>query len=236
MKAPVICIDGPAGSGKTTIAKILADRLGFFYLDTGVLYRAVTWVAIQRGIRPWEEERLARLAGEMTIEVKPAPPGDPRQTIVIADGDDVSLAIRSPEVDANVSEVSAHRSVRTALIDVQRAVAEKGGVILAGRDTGTVVWPEAEVKVFLVASAEERARRRQKQAELQGIHLDFNMVLEELRRRDEYDSSRAVAPLRPAPDAVVVDSTHLTIEQVVEEVLDLVRIKTGLQVGPSSSG
>ncbi len=228
MKAPVICIDGPAASGKTTVARALADVLGYFYLDTGVLYRAVTWVALRRGIPTGDGEKLGRLAGEMQIEVKPAPPGDPRQTIVIADGEDVSLAIRSPEVDANVSEVSAHPSVRAALVGVQRSIADEGGVILAGRDAGTVVWPKAEVKVYLTASEEERARRRVKQGEEQGIHIDFDTVLAELRRRDLYDSSRAVAPLRAAPDAVVVDTTGLTIEQVVQELLKIVCRKTGV--------
>lgn len=233
MKAPVICIDGPAASGKTTIAKILAERLGYFYLDTGVLYRAITWVALQQGISPSDGETLAKLAGDTTIEVKAAPPGDPRQTVVLADGDDVSLAIRTPQVDANVSEVSAHPDVRTALIDVQRSVADKGGVILAGRDAGTVVWPGAEVKLFLVASEEERARRRQKQAEAQGMKVDFDTVLAELRRRDAYDSGRAVAPLKAATDAIVVDTTSMTIEQVVDKVLELFQQKTGVHVAPS---
>ena len=231
MKAPVICIDGPAASGKTTVARALADILGFFYLDTGVLYRALTWVALQSGISPDDAEGLAELATRTQIEVKPAPQGDPLQTIVLADGDDVSLAIRSPQVDANVSEVSAHPEVRAALIGVQRSVAEKGGVIMAGRDAGTVVWPEAEVKIFLVASDEERARRRQKQAEIQGIHVDFDTVLAEIRRRDEYDSNRAVAPLRPAPDAVIIDTTSLSIEEVVDRVLDVVRQRTGMAAG-----
>lgn len=235
MKAPVICIDGPAASGKTTVARVLADRLGFFYLDTGVLYRAVTLMALEKGIDLADGEKLAELARKMVIEVKPAPPGDPRQTAVIADGDDISLAIRDPRVDASVSQVSAHAGVRAALMDVQRAVAEKGGVILAGRDMGTVIWPEAEVKIFLVASDEERARRRQKQAEEQGTTLDLKTVLAELRRRDEYDSSRAVAPLRPAADAVIVDTTPLTIEQVVEKVLEVVRQKTGLRTGVSGT-
>ena len=229
MKAPVICIDGPAASGKTTVAMALADRLGFFYLDTGVLYRAVTWVALQRGISPADAEELARLAAETKIEVKRAPEGDPRQSVVIADGEDVSLAIRSPQVDANVSEVSAHPEVRTALVDAQRAVAEKGGVILAGRDMGTVIWPEAEVKVFLVASDEERARRRQKQSEEQAIRLDFGTVLAELRRRDQYDSRRAVAPLRAADDAVVIDTTALSIAEVIDRVLEVVEKLTGLK-------
>lgn len=230
MKAPVICIDGPAASGKTTIARLLADRLGFFHLDTGVLYRAVTWVALQRGIDPGDAEALAKLADGLLIEVKPAPPGDPRQTIVLADGEDVSLAIRTPQVDANVSQASAHPSVRAALIGVQRSIAEKGGVILAGRDAGTVVWPEAEVKLYLTASEEERARRRVKQAEEQGVQLDYDMVLAELRRRDQYDSSRPVAPLRAAPDAITVDTTHLTIEEVVEEILRITCRKTGVCV------
>lgn len=231
MKAPVICIDGPAGSGKTTVARFLAEQLDYFYLDTGVLYRALTWEALERGVSPSDGEGLARLAEALHIEVKPAPPGDPRQTFVLADGNDVSLAIRSPQVDANVSEVSAHQAVRTALIGIQRSVAEKGGVILAGRDAGTVVWPEADVKLFLVASAEERARRRERQAEQQGIHLDFNTIRAEIDRRDRYDSTRSVAPLRPAPDAVIIDTTNMTIEQVGEAALRLVKEKTG--VGPN---
>lgn len=229
MKAPVICIDGPAASGKTTVARLLADRLGFFYLDTGVLYRAVTWVAIQRGIEPGDGEVLGKLATEILIEVKPAPAGDLRQTIVIADGEDVSLAIRSPKVDAHVSEVSAHPSVRTALIGVQRSIAEKGGVILAGRDAGTVIWPESKVKIYLTASDEERARRRVKQAEEQGTHLDYETVLAELRRRDQYDSSRAVAPLRAAPDAIILDTTSLSVEEVVSEILQIACQKTGVR-------
>ncbi len=231
MKAPVICIDGPAASGKTTIALVLADRLGFFYLDTGVLYRAVTWVALQRGIAPGDGEALAGLAAKTLIEVKRAPADDPRQTIVLADGEDVSLAIRSPQVDANVSEVSAHPEVRTALIGVQRSVAEKGGVILAGRDAGTVVWPEAEVKVFLIAGEEERARRRQLQAEQQGMKLDFDTVLGEIRRRDRYDSTRTVAPLRPAPDALTIDTTYLSVEQVVQKVLRVIEERAGVRPG-----
>lgn len=226
MRLPVICIDGTAASGKTTIAKLLADRLELFYLDTGVLYRALTLVALERGVRPSDGDALAQLAGELKIEVKPAPPGDLRQTIVLADGKDVSLAIRTPAVDADVSEVSAHKAVREALADIQRAVAEKGGVVLAGRDMGTVIWPQAEVKLFLDATEDERARRRQRQAEEQGVHLDFSSVLADLRRRDNYDSNRKVAPLRPAADAVILDTTPMTVEQVVERALEVVRSKT----------
>lgn len=235
MKLPVICIDGTAASGKTTIAKLLADRLGFFYLDTGVLYRALTLVALERGVPPGDGEALGRLASELKIEVKPAPPGDLRQTIVLADGKDVSLAIRTPAVDADVSEVSAHRAVRKALADAQRAVAEKGGVVLAGRDMGTVIWPHAEAKLFLDATEEERARRRQRQAEEQGVHSDFSSVLADLRRRDQYDSNREVAPLRPAADAVILDTTPMTVEQVVEKALEVVRSKSATSIDESGS-
>lgn len=235
MRAPVICIDGPAASGKTTVAKSLADSLGFFYLDTGVLYRALTWVALQRGISPSDGEGLARLARDLRIEVKPAPRNDLRQTLVFADGEDVSLAIRTPEVDASVSEVSAHQAVRAALVDLQRAVAERGGVVLAGRDMGTVIWPQAEVKLFLDASDEERARRRQRQAQEQGVHLEFESVLADLRRRDQYDSTRAVAPLRPADDAIIMDTTPLTADQVVQKALEIVRSHAGKSTGEHGS-
>lgn len=235
MRLPVICIDGPAASGKTTVAKALAGRLGFFYLDTGVLYRALTLVALEKGIAPSDGDALAQMARDLKIEVKPAPAGDLRQTIVIADGKDVSLAIRTASVDAKVSEVSAHKAVRAALADVQRTVAERGSVVLAGRDMGTVIWPQAEVKLFLDATEDERARRRQRQAEEQGVHVDFSSVLADLRRRDQYDSTREVAPLRPAADAVILDTTPLTVEQVVEKALEVARSKAGSSTGKSGS-
>jgi CMP/dCMP kinase len=222
MKRQVVCLDGPAASGKTTVAKVLSDRLGYLYLDTGILYRAVTWKALKLGIPPSYGEELARLAAESTIEIKAAPPGDLRQNLVLIDGEDISLEIRSPEVDANVSEVSAHPAVREALIDVQRTMAAPGGVIMAGRDMGTVVCPNAEVKVFLDASDTERARRRQRQAAQQGASLDFESVLADIRRRDRYDSSRTAAPLRAADDAVYIDSTDMDVEEVVDTVMRLV--------------
>lgn len=231
----MICIDGPAASGKTTVAKALAERLGFLYLDTGVLYRALTWVALRRGIRVSDASALASLARSVRIEARPAPDGDQRQTIVVADGEDISLVIRSPEVDANVSEVSAHADVRAALVDLQRSFAEKGAVVLAGRDMGTVIWPQAEVKLYLEASAEERARRRQRQAREQGTDLEFEAVLAELRRRDQFDSSRAVAPLRPADDAIIVDTTPLTVDQVVERALEIARSCSSTTTGDDRS-
>lgn len=227
VRTPVICIDGPAASGKTTIALLLAERLGFFYLDTGVLYRAVTWAALRDGIAPSDHDALTDLASRLRIEVASAPSGDPRQTIVRADGEEISLEIRSLQVDAHVSEVSAHPGVREALIGVQRSAARDGGVIMAGRDMGTVVLPDSEVKLFFLASDEERAWRRKRQAEAQGTRLDFDVVLTDLRRRDSYDSSRAVAPLKPAEDAIQLDTTNMSVEQVVERVLEIVSSKTG---------
>lgn len=226
MTKAVICIDGPAGAGKTTVAKAIADELGYLYLDTGVLYRAVALVAARGGVPPWNGARLAELARSTDIQVKPAPRGDVRQTLVFADGEDVSLEIRTPEVDAHVSEVSAHPEVREALMNVQRAFAARGGVVLAGRDTGTIIWPKAEVKLYLDGSAEERANRRLRQAAEQGKTLDFEWVLSDLRRRDEFDSSRAVAPLRPAEDAVILDTTELTEQQVIRRALEIARERT----------
>lgn len=234
MKAPVVCIDGPAASGKTTIARALAASLGFLYLDTGVLYRALTWEGLRLAISPADGARLAALAQQIDIMVEAAPPSDPRQTIVKVDVRDVSLHIRSAEVDAAVSEVSAHPEVRAALVDLQRDVAARGGTILAGRDTGTVIWPQAEVKLFLVASEEERAGRRQLQAAEQGNSVEFEVVLAELRRRDSYDSSRSVAPLKPAADAVVMDTTHLSVSQVVAESLALIEKRTGWRTSDRS--
>lgn len=205
------------------MAKALAGRLGFLYLDTGVLYRALTWVALRRRIGTGDAAALAALAKSVRLDVRPAPEGDQRQTIVLADGEDISLSIRSREVDANVSEVSAHQEVRAALVDLQRSFAKKGAVVLAGRDMGTVIWPQAEVKLYLDATAEERARRRQRQAREQGTELEFEAVLADLRRRDQFDSSRAVAPLRPADDAVIMDTTLMTVDEVVGRAMDIAR-------------
>ena len=223
MKRPVVCLDGPAASGKTTVAKALSEQLGYLYLDTGVLYRAVTWKALSLGISPSDGAELARLARESGIEVRPAPANDLRQNLVLIDGRDISLEIRSPEVDAAVSEVSAHPPVREALLALQRSMAAPGGVILAGRDTGTVVCPGAEVKVYLDASDAERARRRQQQAMAQGVTLDFELILADIRRRDRYDSSREAAPLRAADDAIYIDSTGMDVDEVVGAVVSLLR-------------
>lgn len=221
----VVAIDGPAGSGKSTIARMTAQRLGFTYLDTGAMYRAVTLVALERGAPLADGEQLGQLAAGLDIRLEEAgpEPGSESQSRVLIGNRDVSAEIRSPEVTANVSEVSAHAPVRAAMTRLQRRIAEKGDVVMEGRDTTTVVCPAAAVKVFLTASLEERARRRLLQLKQRGLPATQDDVEADMRRRDAYDSSRQVAPLRKAPGAVEIDTSHLAIAQVVERVVALAR-------------
>lgn len=217
-----IAIDGPAASGKSTIGERLAQRCGYLYFDTGVMYRAVTWAALQRGADIADEAAITRLAEELHIEVKPPVVNDGRQYTILADGRDITWEIRTPAVDRGVSPVSAYGGVRTALVVQQRRVAQQGPVVMAGRDIGTVVLPDAELKIYLDATPEVRARRRHLEILARGEQSDYEQVLQAMRRRDEIDSTRAIAPLRPAEDAVIVDTTELTIEQVLEKVEGLV--------------
>jgi cytidylate kinase len=216
-----IAIDGPAGSGKSTLGAALARRLGYTYFDTGVMYRAVTWLALQRGLDVGDGAGLARLARDAKIEVHPASVEDGRQYTVLADGEDVTWHIRTPEVDRHVSAVSAHPGVRAALVDRQRELAAGGGMVMVGRDIGTVVLPEADLKLYLTASSEERARRRTRELEARGQTASYDAILADMRRRDALDSGRAAAPLRPAPDAVDVDGDRLTVEDEVALAVDL---------------
>ncbi len=220
MKWPeVIAIDGPAASGKSTLAKKIADRLGYLFFDTGVMYRAITWLVLARGIAPEDELQVTRLAERTLIEVRPASIPDGRACDILIEGQDVTWEIRQPEVDANVSVVSAYPGVRQALTMQQRRIGARGRVVMVGRDIGTVVLPEAEVKIYLDASVEERARRRYKEMEARGEVVDYDEILAAMRRRDEIDSTRKVAPLRPAEDAVTIDSDGKTLDQVFEEVM-----------------
>jgi cytidylate kinase len=217
---PIVAIDGPAGVGKSTTARALARRLGYVLVDTGALYRGVALAARERGI-PWEDEAaVTALSREIELGFASQEDGTPR---LLLDGEDRADQIRTPEISAGASRVSAYPGVRRALLGIQRDLGRQGGVVLEGRDIGTVVFPDAEVKLFLTASAEERARRRVKDLQDRGMTTDHHQILAQIRARDEADSSRAIAPLRPAEDAVILDSTSLDLEAVVEYVLEMVR-------------
>lgn len=217
----VIAIDGPAASGKSTIGHTIADRLGYLYFDSGLLYRALTWLALRDGIDVDDGDALAALAERSNIEVSPPMRDDGRQYTVEVDGVDITWDLRRPEVDANVSVVARHPAVRAALMDQQRRIADKGGVVMVGRDIGTVVLPDAPLKVFLVASLVVRARRRYEELLARDQPADFDSILADMRRRDEIDSGRAVAPLKAAPDAIQLDTTKLSVAEVVAHVLGM---------------
>jgi CMP/dCMP kinase len=217
----VIAIDGPAASGKSTVGEAVANRLGYLYFDTGAMYRAVAWLALERGVPVDDEAQVTALAAAAEIDVLPAVQDDGRQYTVLVDGQDVTWAIREPAVANSVSQVSTYPGVRAALVAQQRRLARRGRIVMVGRDIGTVVLPDAPLKVYLDASAEERARRRWQEEQARGGQRPYEAVLAEVRRRDEIDSTRQVAPLRPASGAVIIDSTEMAIEQVVESVLRL---------------
>lgn len=214
-----IAIDGPVASGKSTLGAALAARLGYTYFDSGIVYRALTWLALARGVDVHDEDKLVALAHQMRLEVLPPAVRDGRQFTVLVDGQDATWAIRSREVDRHVSVVSAHPRVRAVLTKRLRALAAGGGVVMVGRDIGTVVLPDADLKVFLTASAEERARRRAAELLARGEPADYEAILRELRERDAIDSGRQAAPLRPADDALLLSSDGRTVEEEVEFIL-----------------
>lgn len=216
----VVAIDGPAGAGKSSVALELARRLGYTLVDTGALYRGVALAAKERGVAWTDGPSLGRLAASLALGFARGEAGEPRLTL---EGRDRSADIRTPELAMGASDVSKYPEVRTALLQLQRNLGAHGGVVLEGRDIGTVVFPEAGAKVFLTASPERRARRRLGDLEAQGLSCDYETTLQEIRARDEQDENRALAPLKPAPDSIVVDTSDLEFGQVVERLLDIVR-------------
>lgn len=218
----IITIDGPAASGKSTLGARLAQALGYLYFDTGVMYRAVTWVALQRQLEIVNEAAITRLAEQLAIDVQPPSRADGRAYDVLADGQDVTWEIRRAEVDANVSPVSAYAGVRAALSAQQRRIGLRGDVVMVGRDIGTVVLPEADLKIYLEASAGERARRRYTELIGRGEAADYDHILAGIHRRDQIDSNREVAPLCAAQDAIILDSDNLDADQVLQVVHALV--------------
>jgi len=222
----VIAIDGPAASGKSTLALILAARLGFLYFDTGVMYRAVTLSALDELKGVEDEGLVTALAERIMIDVQPPSKDDGRTMDVLVDGADVTWKIRKPRIDRNVSVVSAYGGVRTAMTEQQRRIGSRGNVVMVGRDIGTVVFPHATYKIYLDASAEERARRRYTERIGRGEEASYDQILADIKYRDGIDSSREIAPLVAAEDAFIINTDGKTIEQVVEESLRLLNIKS----------
>lgn len=218
----IIAIDGPSASGKSTIAEVMGRELGYLYFDTGLMYRAVTLAALNKYHSVENEGLVSELAHKMEIDVRPSSVADGRKCDVLVDGQDVTWEIREPEVEAHVSQVSAYPEVRKAMTLQQRKIGLRGKVVMVGRDIGTVVLPEAELKIFLDASVEERARRRYEENARRGDPLNYEDILAAMRRRDKIDSTRAIAPLKAAEDAIWVETDGLTIEQVLLKVLGLV--------------
>jgi CMP/dCMP kinase len=217
----IIALDGPAASGKSTLGRSLADSLGYLFFDTGIMYRAVTWIALQRDLDLKDEAVVTELAQKAQIDIRPSSKNDGRSCDVVIGERDVTWDMRNGEVDANVSVVSAYAGVRKALSEQQRRIGLRGKVVMVGRDIGTVVLPEADLKIYLDASAEERARRRFDELIARGEKADYDEILRKVIERDRIDSTRAVAPLRPADDAVILDSDKMDAEQVFAHVLEL---------------
>ena len=219
MKPIVIAIDGPAGAGKSTVARGLAERLGLLYVDSGATYRAAALKALKAGVSPDDEPAVVELVASAIIQFVAGDSG----SRVLLDGDDVTAAIRSPEVSLAASKVSRYPTVRQKMISLQRSLARGRGVVMEGRDIGTVVFPDATLKIFLTAASEERARRRLGDNQQRGQAATLPQTIAAIERRDQLDKERKLSPLIPAPDAVEVDSTNLTADQVVDHILEAAR-------------
>lgn len=231
MNEPVVAIDGPAGSGKSTTARRVAERLGYLYLDTGAMYRALTWKVLAGEVDPRDEDEVARLAQSTRLDVRKTEAG-PRFYV---DGEDVTAHLRRPEVSRQVSWVARVPAARKTLVALQRQIAARGGVVVEGRDIGTVVFPDAAVKIYLDASLEERARRRLRELEAAGEEVSLREIAREIEERDALDSERTESPLRRAEGAVLLDTTGLTIDEQVEAVLRIVALPPSREMFPGGS-
>lgn len=222
MKKVVIAVDGPAAAGKSTISKIVAKKLGFTYIDTGAMYRAFTEYVLRKGVDPQDEKACCALIPEVEIDLFP-------DGKVMCSGKDVTKEIREPHVSGNVSYIASYKEIRLAMVDLQRKMAEKVSVVMDGRDIGTYVFPNADVKVFQIASVEERAKRRFKENQEKGIPCTLDDIIEDVKKRDRIDSSRAFAPLKPAEDSIELDTSKLNIEESAEAMLKIIADKTGIK-------
>jgi cytidylate kinase len=220
-----ITLDGPAASGKSTVGERLANSMNFLYLDTGVMYRAVTLAVLKKNVDVNAEDLVTKVAEEMDLDIQPASIEDGRSNDVILDGKDVTWEIRQPDVEAHVSQISAYKGVRVAMTKKQREIGKRGGIVMVGRDIGTVVLPDAEIKLYLDASVEERAKRRYLELIQRGKQVSFENVLVDLKRRDKIDSSRTIAPLKPAEDAIMINSDHMNAEEVFLFIFNMIKEK-----------
>lgn len=217
----IVAIDGPAGVGKGTIANLVAEKFGFLNVDTGAMYRSVTLAMLRQNIGIEEEEKIEKLLSEITIELKE----ENGKEIVLLNGEDVSEAIRTKEVNAFISGVSALRIVRNKMLELQRKIAEGQEVVMEGRDIGSTVFPNADVKIYLDATVEERANRRLRQNKEKGIEMSYEEVLESVKKRDLIDSTREVSPLRKADDAILIDCTELSQDELSNKVYEIIEEK-----------
>lgn len=217
-KKLTVAIDGPAASGKSTTAKLVAEKLGYLYIDTGAMYRALTTAVLEQKISAADEKAVNKLAKQVDIRLVSTPSG----LKTFLNGRDVSKAIRLPQVTQVISQISAYKGVREIMKNKQRQLARKGGIVMDGRDIGTVVLPDADVKIYMDASVEERTRRRLNELHSKGVKIDREQIRDEIVRRDQLDSTRDIAPLKLAPDAHVIDTSDLTVEEQVQRILTII--------------